>query len=86
MGPHPVTEPAFHVTRSVVCFRPSPLSFSLSPRMSFPVLFCACVRLSRAVPLCRNMEDFVTWVDNSKIREKVLRYNDRLDDYDLFGV
>ena len=48
VGPHPVTEPAFHVTR--------------------------------------NMEDFVTWVDSSKIREKVLRYNDKLDDFDLFGV
>uniref|UniRef100_A0A7S0VRX3 U3 small nucleolar ribonucleoprotein protein IMP3 n=1 Tax=Polytomella parva TaxID=51329 RepID=A0A7S0VRX3_9CHLO len=30
-----------------------------------------------------NMEDFVTWVDNSKIKRKVLKYNDKLDDYDL---
>jgi len=33
----------------------------------------------------RNFEDFVTWTDNSKIREKVLRYNDQLDDYTLLG-
>eukprot|EP00898_Chlorokybus_atmophyticus_P000510 jgi/Chlat1/145/Chrsp1S03097 len=31
----------------------------------------------------RNMEDFVTWVDTSKIKRKVEKYNDRLDDYDL---
>ncbi|KAL6765911.1 hypothetical protein V8C86DRAFT_2451568 [Haematococcus lacustris] len=45
VGPETVTEPAFHVTRS--------------------------------------MEDFVTWVDTSKIKRKVLAYNDKLDDYDL---
>ncbi|XP_068635788.1 uncharacterized protein [Aristolochia californica] len=31
----------------------------------------------------RNMEDFVTWVDSSKIKRKVLQYNDKLDDYDM---
>lgn len=31
----------------------------------------------------RNMEDFVTWEDSSKIKKKVLQYNDKLDDYDL---
>ena len=31
----------------------------------------------------RNMEDFVTWVDTSKIRNKVLEYNDLRDDYDV---
>jgi len=29
----------------------------------------------------RNMEDFVTWVDTSKIKRKVLKYSDKLDDY-----
>ncbi|XVE59920.1 hypothetical protein DITRI_Ditri05aG0085200 [Diplodiscus trichospermus] len=29
----------------------------------------------------RNMEDFITWVDTSKIRRKVLEYNEKLDDY-----
>ena len=31
------------------------------------------------------MEDFVTWVDTSTIRRKILKYNDRLDDYDLLA-
>ncbi|KAE8021844.1 hypothetical protein FH972_007699 [Carpinus fangiana] len=33
----------------------------------------------------RNMEDFVTWVDSSKIKRKVLQYNDQLDDYDAMA-
>ncbi|KAK9814448.1 hypothetical protein WJX72_006043 [[Myrmecia] bisecta] len=36
-----------------------------------------------AFHVTRNMEDFVTWVDTSKIKRKVLKYNDKLDDYDL---
>lgn len=31
----------------------------------------------------RNMEDFVTWVDTSKIRRAIANYNDELDDFDL---
>lgn len=31
----------------------------------------------------RGMEDFVTWVDGSRVRRNVLRYRDRLDDFDL---
>lgn len=31
----------------------------------------------------RTFEDFVTWVDSSKIKRTVARYNDTLDDYDL---
>ena len=31
----------------------------------------------------RALEDYVTWVDTSKIRRKISKYNDRLDDYDL---
>ena len=31
----------------------------------------------------RSFEDFVTWVDSSKIKRTVARYNDALDDYDL---
>jgi U3 small nucleolar ribonucleoprotein protein IMP3 len=33
----------------------------------------------------RSMEDFVTWVDSSKIKRTVATYNDALDDYDLLG-
>ncbi len=36
-----------------------------------------------AYHVTRNMEDFVTWVDTSKVKRKVLKYNDKLDDYDL---
>lgn len=29
------------------------------------------------------LEDYVTWVDSSKVRRTVQKYNDKLDDYDL---
>jgi hypothetical protein len=29
--------------------------------------------------------DFVTWVDSSKIKRAIAKYNDKLDDYDLLG-
>jgi U3 small nucleolar ribonucleoprotein protein IMP3 len=31
----------------------------------------------------RGMEDFVTWVDGSKIRRNILKYREKLDDFDL---
>ena len=31
----------------------------------------------------RSMEDFITWVDTSKLKRKIMKYNDKLDDYDL---
>ncbi|KAF2195156.1 hypothetical protein K469DRAFT_733860 [Zopfia rhizophila CBS 207.26] len=31
----------------------------------------------------RNMEDFVTWVDSSKIKRNIMKYRDKLDDLDL---
>ncbi len=31
----------------------------------------------------KSMEDYVTWVDTSKVRRTVQKYNDKLDDYDL---
>lgn len=33
----------------------------------------------------RNMEDYVTWVDSSKIKAHVQDFNDEHDDYDLLG-
>ena len=33
----------------------------------------------------RSMEDFITWVDSSKIKRTVAKYNDKLDDFDLLG-
>jgi U3 small nucleolar ribonucleoprotein protein IMP3 len=34
----------------------------------------------------RSVEDFVTWVDSSKIKRSVSKYNDKLDDYELLGL
>ena len=48
VGPHPVVDPAHHVSRSD--------------------------------------EDFVTWVDASRVRRAVAKYNDALDDFDLLGA
>ncbi|CCE61575.1 hypothetical protein TPHA_0A05000 [Tetrapisispora phaffii CBS 4417] len=31
----------------------------------------------------RNMEDYVTWVDSSKIKQTVLKYRNEIDDFDL---
>ncbi|CED84123.1 alpha-l rna-binding motif-containing protein [Phaffia rhodozyma] len=36
-----------------------------------------------AYMVTRNMEDFITWVDSSKIKRTVMTYNDELDDFDL---
>mmetsp|Transcript_2266 Transcript_2266/g.3255 ORF Transcript_2266/g.3255 Transcript_2266/m.3255 type:complete len:186 (+) Transcript_2266:33-590(+) len=33
----------------------------------------------------RSLEDYVTWVDTSKIRRTIMKYNDKLDDYMLLG-
>ncbi|MCL7033990.1 hypothetical protein MKW94_015952 [Papaver nudicaule] len=33
----------------------------------------------------RNMEDLITWVDTSKIKTKVLDYNEQRDDYDAMN-
>ena len=41
------------------------------------------VVMDPAFLVTRNMEDFVTWVDSSKVRKTVQRYNDKLDDFDL---
>lgn len=31
----------------------------------------------------RTFEDYVTWVDSSKIRRNIMKFNNKLDDYDL---
>ncbi|KAF9069250.1 hypothetical protein BDP27DRAFT_1325875 [Rhodocollybia butyracea] len=31
----------------------------------------------------RHIEDFVTWVDTSKLKRTIMNYNDELDDFDL---
>lgn len=38
-----------------------------------------------AYMVTRLLEDYVTWVDTSKIKRTVQKYNDKLDDFDLLG-
>jgi U3 small nucleolar ribonucleoprotein protein IMP3 len=38
-----------------------------------------------AMLITRTMQDFVTWVDSSKIKARIEQYNDRLDDYTILG-
>ena len=40
-----------------------------------------CIMLT--VGKTRNMEDFVTWVDSSKVKRNILKYREKLDDFDL---
>ena len=37
----------------------------------------------RKLTTSRNMEDFVTWVDSSKIKRNIMKYRDKLDDFEL---
>ena len=43
----------------------------------------SCAVTDPAFLVTRSAEDWVTWVDTSKIKRKVLRYNDKLDDFDI---
>jgi hypothetical protein len=38
---------------------------------------------ARSLTRARNMEDFVTWVDSSKIKRNIMKYRDKLDDFEL---
>ncbi|GAB2270690.1 hypothetical protein Dimus_005561 [Dionaea muscipula] len=38
-----------------------------------------------AFHVTRNMQDFITWVDSSSFRRKVLQYHQKLDDYDVMA-
>lgn len=31
----------------------------------------------------RNMEDFITWTTGSKIKRNIMKYRDKLDDFEL---
>ncbi|RYG67665.1 hypothetical protein EON64_06965 [archaeon] len=33
----------------------------------------------------RTLEDYVTWVDSSRIKRTIMQYNDKVDDFDLLG-
>ena len=38
-----------------------------------------------AFHVTRNQEDYISWVDTSKIKHKVMKYNDELDDFDVLN-
>ena len=38
-----------------------------------------------AMLVTRQMEDHVGWTDRSKIKEKILKYQDKFDDYDMMN-
>jgi len=77
VGPQIVTDPAFLVTRCVGV-----------PFLSSTVLLLSSVVSCSYMYLLffhRSFEDFVTWVDSSRVKEKLLKYNDQLDDFTLLG-
>jgi len=75
VGPQIVTDPAFLVTRLVG------IPFLSSTVLLYLLLFHDLIFLSQT----RSFEDFVTWVDSSRVKEKLLKYNDQLDDFTLLG-
>lgn len=40
------------------------------------------VVMDPAFLVVRNMEDYITWVDSSKIKQHIMEYNDQRDDFD----
>ena len=44
-----------------------------------------CPQIFAQYLVTRSMEDFVTWVDSSKIKRAIKNYEDKLDDFDLLG-
>lgn len=41
------------------------------------------VVMDPAFLVVRNMEDYITWVDSSKIKKHIMEYNDQRDDFDM---
>jgi U3 small nucleolar ribonucleoprotein protein IMP3 len=52
------------------------VGFSLFPFVVFE-------RAALLTEAARNMEDFITWIGSSKIKQNILKYRDKLDDFDL---
>jgi len=85
---------AEELTASSFCRRRLPvvmvrLRMAQSPKLAATFVESGQVRIGPSVItdpaflVTRDMEDFVTWVDSSKIRRTVAKYNDKLDDFDL---
>ena len=82
------------ITASALCRRRLPvimMRLKMAETMKVAVTFCeqGQVRVGPHVVtdpaflVTKNMEDYVTWVDTSKVRRAVNKYNDKLDDFDL---
>ncbi|KAL7525197.1 hypothetical protein ACHAWF_001248 [Thalassiosira exigua] len=82
------------ITASSLCRRRLPIvmvrmKMAQSPRMAATFVEQGQVRVGPNVVtdpaflVTRGMEDFVTWVDSSKVRRTVQKYNDKLDDFDM---
>lgn len=85
---------AEEITASSLCRRRLPIimvrmKMAQSPKMAITFVEQGQVRVGPNVVtdpaflVSRGMEDFVTWVDSSKIRKTVQKYNDKLDDFDM---
>ena len=85
---------AEEITASAICRRRLPivmvrLKMAQTPKMAIAFIEQGQVRIGpnvitdSAFIVTRGMEDFVTWVDGSKVRTTVQRYNDKLDDFDM---
>lgn len=85
---------AEEVTASSLCRRRLPvlmvrLRMAQSVRSAVEIVEQGHVRVGPNVVtdpaflVTRSMEDFVTWVDGSKIKRTVHKYNDKLDDFDI---
>ena len=53
--------------------------FFIDIRIGTDVTFDPCLLVTRT------MEDHITWVDGSAIQKKIMKYKDKLDDYDLMN-
>ena len=82
------------ITASAICRRRLPvvmLRLKMAETLKSAVTFIESGQI-RVGPNCvtdpaflvtKAMEDYVTWVDTSKVRRTVQKYNDKLDDFDL---
>ncbi len=85
---------AGEITASAICRRRLPIvmvrmKMAQTPKMAIMFIEQGQVRVGPNVVtdpafcVSRSMEDFITWVDGSKVRMTVERYNDKLDDFDM---
>ena len=85
---------AEEITASSLCRRRLPIvmvrmKMAQTPKLAITFVEQGQVRVGPNVVtdpaflVSRGMEDFVTWVDSSKVKRTVQKYNDKLDDFDM---